>query len=33
MTTPEELIQRAVELRPRLVERQAETEARTYYSE
>jgi 3-hydroxy-9,10-secoandrosta-1,3,5(10)-triene-9,17-dione monooxygenase len=33
MTTSQELIRRAIELRPKLVERQAETEARTYYSE
>src|SRR5690348_13877571 len=31
--TSEELIRRAIELRPKLIERQAETEARTYYSE
>lgn len=31
--TSEELIRRAVELRPKLIERQPETEARTYYSE
>ena len=31
--TPEELIDRAVAMRPELIERAAETEARTYYSE
>jgi 3-hydroxy-9,10-secoandrosta-1,3,5(10)-triene-9,17-dione monooxygenase len=31
--TPKEMIARAVELRPKLVEQQAETEERTYYSE
>jgi len=31
--TPAEIIQRAIDMRPKLIERQAETEARTYYSE
>jgi 3-hydroxy-9,10-secoandrosta-1,3,5(10)-triene-9,17-dione monooxygenase len=31
--TPRELIARAVALRPRLVEQQAQTEERTYYSQ
>src|SRR3954467_7806105 len=31
--TPQEMIDRAIALRPRLVEQQAETEERTYYSQ
>ena len=31
--TPGELIDRAIALRPRLVEQQAQTEERTYYSQ
>ena len=31
--TPDELVARAVAMRPELIERQADAEARTYYSE